>query len=137
MPRSGRSIFYWRTSPAEPAASSLADYLSSSEIAVAKLRSRFDRIVARSQDDISVVQDAYGEVAILLQDLAKLANILSSLQMDVATSTKRFLAGWRVTEREILRTEVSAVQSDLNDLIGRARCHHVALASVLVEEDRL
>lgn len=136
MPRSGRTIFFWKSPASEAETPAFATRLDRVEIDLARLRQRFETISAslRVTDGTLNAADAHEDLAAVLHALDEQAELLERIQADiVAVPEQRLLAGWRVTAGEIAATEAAALKRDLDCLFQAVRRTHVDLAGVLIE----
>ncbi len=135
LPRQGRKIFFWTTPSEDHVETDGPGRLDTIAINLNRLRLEYEHLsdLVRQTSCATTLRTIHASLARLLNTLEEQDSELSVILHDVAAQPTRKLAGWRVTEREILQSETSALRSDLDALYQAVRRAHVDLAGVLLE----
>lgn len=133
MPHNGRKIFFWKTNSQASVEPTAADKLQSVEIALARLRQEFQKTHTCGEASLKTLQATYDALAKLLHRLDLQDAELAAIRDELVVAPGRLLASWRVTEREILATDATALKEDLDALFQAVRRAHVDLAGALIE----
>ena len=117
--------------------SDTAETLDAVERSLNRLRLEFEHLsdLAQRRSCPQTLQRGHASLARLLTALEQLDMELRLLRDELQDQPRCMLAGWRVTQRQILGTEALALQSDLDGLYQDVRRSHVDLAGALLEQD--
>ena len=140
LPPSGPNIRFWKakSSQGDNAEPSLAERHAAIKSRVADLshvlghigkragRSDADACIERMRNDHAALTELSRHVTCTRDNLTR-------LQVDLQARPGRLLAGWRVTEREILSANTTMIQADLDELSQAVKRLQVDLASRLIE----
>ena len=135
MPRKGHKIFFWKTPSPEPVAPETADALRTAEINLHRFRLEFEFLadLVRHTSCQVALEKGHASLSRLLSALEEQDAELSAIRSELAAQPVRKLAGWRITEREILGSEALGLKSDLDALFQEVRRAHVDLTGALLE----
>lgn len=135
LPRQGRKIFFWTTQSEDHSDPDTAGRLDTIEINLNRLHLEYEHLsdLVRQTSCATTLKAIHASLVRLLSTLEEQDRDLSEIVNETAARPARKLAGWRVTEREILRSEISVLRSNLDTLYQTVRRAHVDLAGVLLE----
>ncbi len=135
LPRQGRKIFFWTTQSEDHVEPDKPGRLDTIEINLNCLRLEYEHLsdLVRQTSCATTLKTIHASLTRLLSTLEEQDSDLSAHLNDIAAQPARKLSAWRVTEREILQSEVAALRSDLDTLYQTVRRAHVDLAGVLLE----
>jgi len=135
MPGKGRKIFFWKAASAESVEPDQSEALETIEINLHRWRLEYEHLsdLVRQTSCTKTLEDGYAGLAELLKTLEAQDAELIELQGELVVRSTCKLAGWRITEREILGAEAAALKADLDALYQAARRAHVGVAAALLE----
>ncbi|MCE8008417.1 MAG: hypothetical protein HEP69_15650 [Aestuariivita sp.] len=145
MKGGGKNILFWRAQAGEGANAQPndADRLQAVRAWVDEIDHDFhqllDRVrsIADQKDSAAqrLMREAYAALRDLQAALERAEIRLAALQSGWVDNRDRLLAGWRMTENEILSVDAGALRSDLEALFQAVRRQQVSIAAMLIEFD--
>lgn len=135
MPRNGRRIFFWKTASSHAAEPDRSEILETIEINLHRWRLECEHLcdLVHHSSDKATLEEGYAALARLLRALEAQHVELIAVQNALAARPTCKLAGWLITEREILSAEAAALKADLDALYQAVRRAHVEVAGALLE----